>query len=81
MKNNNFTEPNVFQLNNSHVEHACLICERSGLSHQHIKLQKERKLASLNGNGLRSTLNEIKLLIRSLDIHVIALNEAKLDLY
>ena len=37
------------------------------------------KLASLNVNGLRSHLDEIKLLTRSLDIQFIALNETKLD--
>ena len=37
------------------------------------------KLASLNVNGLLSHLDEIKLLIRSLDVHVLALNEIKLD--
>ena len=36
--------------------------------------------ASLNVNGLRSHLDEIELLIRSLDFHVLALKETKLIL-
>ncbi len=36
-------------------------------------------LASLNVNGLRSHLDELKLLIRDLGIHILAINETKLD--
>ena len=36
-------------------------------------------IASLNINGLRSHLDEVQLLIRSLGIHILALNETKLD--
>ena len=43
------------------------------------ELKKGKKLASLNVNGLRSHLDEIELLIRSLDIHVLTLDETKLD--
>ena len=43
------------------------------------ELKKGKKLASLNVNGLRSHLDEIELLIRSLDIHALTLDETKLD--
>ena len=33
----------------------------------------------LNVNGLSNHLDEIKLIIRSLDIHILALKETKLD--
>ena len=36
-------------------------------------------LASLNVNGLRSHLDELKLLIRDFGIHILAINETKLD--
>ena len=36
-------------------------------------------IASLNINGLRSHLDEVQLLNRSLGIHILALNETKLD--
>ncbi len=36
-------------------------------------------IASLNVNGLRSHLDEVQLLINELGIHILALNEAKLD--
>ena len=37
------------------------------------------KIASLNVNGLRSHLDEVRLLVKDLGIHILALNEAKLD--
>ena len=36
-------------------------------------------IASMNINGLRSHLDEVQLLIRSLGIHILAINETKLD--
>ena len=36
-------------------------------------------IASLNVNGLRSHLDEVKLLLKNLGIHILALNETKLD--
>ena len=36
-------------------------------------------IASLDINGLRSHLDEVQLLNRSLGIHILALNETKLD--
>ena len=36
-------------------------------------------VASLNVNGLRSHLDEVQLLIDNLGIHILALNETKLD--
>ena len=36
-------------------------------------------MASLNGNGLRSHIDEIKLLLNDLEINILALNETKLD--
>ena len=36
-------------------------------------------VASLNVNGLRSHLDEVQLLINNLGIHILALNETKLD--
>ena len=36
-------------------------------------------IASLNVNGLRSHLDEVQLLINNLGIHILALNETKLD--
>ena len=46
--------------------------------HQHIKSKKGLVIASLNVNGLCSHLDEIKLLIRDLELHILALNETKL---
>ena len=70
---------NVHHLDNSHKGLASLPGERSGLGHQHIELKKGMKIASMNVNGLRSHLDEIKLNIRNLHIHILALNETKLD--
>ena len=36
-------------------------------------------IVSLNNNGLRSHLDEVQLLTKSLGIHILALNETKLD--
>ena len=36
-------------------------------------------IASLNVNGLRGNLDEIQVLINNLGIHILALNETKLD--
>ena len=36
-------------------------------------------IASLNVNGLRSHLDEIKLVLNDFGIHILALNETKLD--
>ena len=41
--------------------------------------KKGMAIASLNVNGLRSHLDEIQLLINNLGIHILALNETKLD--
>ena len=43
------------------------------------RIQKGMAIASLNVDGLRSHLDEVQLLIRSLGIHILALNETKLD--
>ena len=49
----------------------------SGRCHQHLGFKKGMAIASLNINGLRSHLDEIQLL--NLGIHILALNETKLD--
>ena len=51
----------------------------SGRCHQHLGFKKGMAIASLNINGLRSHLDEVQLLIRDLGIHILALNETKLD--
>ena len=61
-------------------ENACFPGERSDLCRQHLGFKKDMAIASLNINGLRSHLDEVQLLIRSLGIHILALNETKLDL-
>ena len=48
-------------------------------SHQQLGFKKDMAIASLNINGLRSHLDEVQLLIRNLGIHIIALNETKLN--
>ena len=48
-------------------------------SYQHIGYKKGMAIASLNINGLRSHLDEVQFLIKNLGIHVLALNETKLD--
>ena len=47
--------------------------------HQHLSFERGLKIASLNVNGLRSHHDEIHLLLRNHDIHIIAINETKLD--
>ena len=51
----------------------------SGWCHQHLGYKKGMAIASLNINGLRSHLDELKLMIKDLGIHILALNETKLD--
>ena len=36
-------------------------------------------IASLNINGIRNHLDEVKLMMKRLGIHILALNETKLD--
>ena len=48
-------------------------------SHQQLGFKKGMAIASLNINGLRSYLDEVQLLIRNLGIHILALNEIKLN--
>ena len=60
-------------------ENACFTGERPDLCRQHLGFKKGMAIASLNINGLRSHLDEVQLLIRSLGIHILALNETKLD--
>ena len=48
-------------------------------SHQQLGFKKGMAIASLNINGLRSHLDEVQLLIRDLGIHIIVLNETKLN--
>ena len=50
-----------------------------GRSHQHLGYRKGMSIASLNVNSLRRHYDEIKLLLKNLGIHVLALNETKLD--
>ena len=47
--------------------------------HQRLGYKKGMAIASLNINGLRSHQDELKLLIKGLGIHILALNETKLD--
>ena len=77
--NNHLSDLNIHHLDNFHRELASLPGERSDLGYQHIELKKGMKLESLSINELRSQLDEIELLSRSLDIHVLTLNETKLD--
>ena len=46
--------------------------------HQHMGYRKGMAIASLNVNGLRSHLDEVKILMTDLGIHILALNETKL---
>lgn len=48
-------------------------------SHQHLGFKRGMAIASLNINGLRSHHDEIKLLLNDQGIHILALNETKLD--
>ena len=47
--------------------------------HRHLGFKKGMAIASLNINGLRSHHDEIKLLLSDQGIHILALNETKLD--
>ena len=47
--------------------------------HQHLGYRKGMVIAALNVNGLRNHLDEVQLLIDSLGIHILALNETKID--
>ena len=51
----------------------------SDWSHRHIGFKKGVANAFLNVNGLGSHLDEVQLLLKDLGIHILALNEAKLD--
>ena len=53
-------------------------CLRGGYRH-HLDSKKGILIASLNINGLRCHFDEIQLLLDDLGIHVMALNETKLD--
>ena len=60
-------------------EYACLNGNQADSCHQHLGFKTGMALASLNVNGLRSHFDEVELLIRSQGIHLLALNETKLD--
>ena len=47
---------------------------------QHMGYTKGMAIASLNVNGLRSHLDKVKILMTDLGIHILALNETKLEL-
>ena len=49
------------------------------MGRQHIGYKKGMAIASQNVNGLRSHLDEVRLLTNNLGIHILALNETKLD--
>ena len=53
-------------------------CLRGGCR-QHLDIKKGMLIASLNINGLRCHSEEIQLLLEDLRIHVMALNETKVD--
>ena len=48
-------------------------------SHQHLGFQRGMSIASRNINGLCNHLDEIKFLLHGKGIHILALNETKLD--
>ena len=48
-------------------------------SHQHLGFRRGMAIASLNINGLRNHLDEIEFLLNGKGIHILALNETKLD--
>ena len=54
-------------------------CEIESKCHQRTVSRKGLKMASLNINGLRSHLDEIKVLMHDMKIDILALNETKLD--
>ena len=47
--------------------------------HQHLGFEKGMIISSLNVNGLRRHFNEIQNILSNLSVHVLALNETKLD--
>ena len=47
--------------------------------HQHLGFKEGMAIASLNINGLRSYLDEVQPMMKRLRIHILALNETKLD--
>ena len=59
-------------------EYACLNGNTDSC-YQHLGFKMGMALASLNINGLRSHFLEVQQLIRSQGIHLLALNETKLD--
>ena len=54
------------------------VCLRGGYR-QHLDIKKRMLIASLNINGLRCHIEEIQLLLEDLGVHVMAVNETKLD--
>ena len=56
--------------------------DQEGLSkigcHRHMGYRKSMAIASLHVNGLCSHLDEVKILMADLHIHILALNEIKL---
>ena len=50
-----------------------------GQHYQHLGFEKSMTIASLNVNGLRRHFDEIQDILPSLGIHILALNETKLD--
>ena len=65
----------IFEGASTRSPNACL---RGGYRH-HLDIKKGILIASLNINGLRCHFEEIQLLLEDLGIHVMALNETKLD--
>ena len=53
-------------------------CLTGGYRH-HVDIKKGMLIAALNINGLRCHFEEIQLLLEDLGIHVMSLNETKLD--
>ena len=53
--------------------------DHSALSHQRRAFKRGMSIASLNVNGIRSHIDEIKLLMGTLNVHILALNETKID--
>ena len=50
-----------------------------GLCQQHLGFRKGLAISSLNVNGIRGCLDEVKLLLSNLGIHFLALNKTKLN--
>ncbi len=51
----------------------------AGLAHRQLGFRKGMVIASLNINGLRGKFDEIQLLMHEMGLHILALNETKLD--